>query len=49
MTSGSAGLSVSVTRSSCPLGVEIYILLFYLLFTIFSLYTSERYINKVLK
>ena len=28
MTSGSAGLSVSVTRSSCPLGVEIYILLF---------------------
>ena len=24
MTSGSAGLSVSVTRSSCPLGVEIY-------------------------
>jgi hypothetical protein len=49
MTSGSAGLSVSVTRSSCPLGVEIYILLISIFFYNFSLYTSERYINKVLK
>ena len=29
MTSGSAGLSVSVIRFSCPLDVEIYNLLLY--------------------